>query len=244
MKTKLFFLMILIILSLLIVGCGDAQLKSQLGNDKYKRNLTVIGEGEVIVPPDEASFEVSVRTSKKDTKEALALNSELMDKVLKAIQKEGVNKEEIKTGRVAIYPEYQHIEGKEKLIGYIVENSIIVVTKNLKKIPDVYSAATQAGATNIYGLNFRLSNESEALSEALKKATEDAKKKADTLAKSMNVELGKVSSIIESKTLSEPYYPQFELQGLLKSPARGLAPPIIPGNINVKSTVKVTYELK
>ena len=93
-----------------------------------------------------------------------------------------------------------------------------------------------AGANEIGGINFMVSQESKALDEARAKAIEDARRKAEIYAKAAGVRIGAPLSISEEGAGGPvPMRAQFT--------GTGAATPVAPGEETLRIAVTVSYEI-
>jgi len=98
------------------------------------------------------------------------------------------------------------------------------------------------GVSDLNGPNFSIDNEDALKAQARKKAIDDAKEKAATLAKDLGVRLGKITSFSESGNYPSPMYDR----GMMSvSAAKESAPAQIPkGENTISSDVSITYEIR
>jgi uncharacterized protein YggE len=105
------------------------------------------------------------------------------------------------------------------------------------KVATTIDALVGAGANDIGGINFMVSQESKLLDEARVKAVEDAKRKADIYAKAANIRLGAPVSISEAGGGDGPR-PMVRAQFKANAPT-----PIAPGEETLRVSVSVSYEI-
>jgi uncharacterized protein YggE len=99
--------------------------------------------------------------------------------------------------------------------------------------------ANKAGANEISGPAFLVLNDAKPLVEARVGAIEDARIKAETYAKALNVRLGRVLAVSEADRGARP----MAMMG--RSAAQSdAAPPIEPGTNEITARVTVMWELK
>jgi uncharacterized protein YggE len=107
------------------------------------------------------------------------------------------------SGRAVLSPDIAyvnigvHTESKDAVeeITYIVENSVHVTVRDLDQIGEILNTAVQAGANTIHGIQFDVSDKTEALSEARQSAVANAETVAKELAQAAGVELGEIQTI-------------------------------------------------
>ena len=69
--------------------------------------------------------------------------------------------------------------------------------KKIDKVGEVLKVAYNEGANNIYGISFDIADRKTVYKQALQKAIDDAKDKADVMAKQAGVKIGKPIAIYE-----------------------------------------------
>ncbi|OFV80451.1 MAG: hypothetical protein A2W26_09420 [Acidobacteria bacterium RBG_16_64_8] len=208
--------------------------------------ITVVGDATVSSAPDEAVLTLTIETDGDDPGTAMNQNAEAVTAVIDRLKQEDVEDGDIETANVSVYPirSYHPETGKETLVGYRCQNSIRVTLADADVVGRVLSAAVEAGANVVSGPVWKLSDDTAAVTEALRKATEKARAKAEALADAQGVELGDVVMMTETN-VEVPVYPMFE-SALMKDLASGAVSetPISPASLDISATVTVTYELK
>jgi uncharacterized protein YggE len=120
-----------------------------------------------------------------------------------ALQEAGIAEKDIQTSHYGIHYEREPMpvmrEGPaaETQGGYVVSNMVRVTVRDVEQAGDVLDAVVQAGANQVYGVSFSVSDESVWQSQARAKAMEDAKSRAQELADLSEVELAEVLSVSE-----------------------------------------------
>ena len=119
-----------------------------------------------------------------------------------------------------------------------------VTVRDVNAVGDVVGAATNAGATNVQGISFRVDDPSEAEAEARSAAVADARAKADQLAADAGVAIVGVRSITESSF--NPPQPIFFERSVAAGEAAfdTAAPPVLPGQTEVSVTVTMQLEIE
>jgi uncharacterized protein YggE len=234
---------------LLLAGCQSGDKTPAAGTDTTGApaadTITVNGEGKVSVAPDEAVISVAVETDAPDAATALDTNSKDMQKVLDALKAKGIKDTEIETANVAVYPnrQYDPQTGKESLVGYRATNSVTVTLTDLTKVPAVFAAATEAGANNITGPVWQLSDNNLAVKEALTRATDNALGKAQTLATAAGVKVGSILVLNEGSVSTPPMYYDTALASEAGKGGSVTPPPMSPQMIEVTANVTATYRM-
>src|SRR3989338_4028594 len=190
-----------LVLALLIMALNAKQTTVVSGQDA-RNTISVSGSSELAVEPDKAEIYVNIETSKFTAKEAKDENARVAKKVRDAIKKEGVKEEDMETVQFSISPRYEYDEtkGKSEIVGYTATQILKVTTTKLDKAGDFIDIAVDNGADRIDSVSFSLTKEKqkEMKGEAMIRASQEAKEKAEALATSLGVRLGKAASVSES----------------------------------------------
>ncbi|WP_040675231.1 MULTISPECIES: SIMPL domain-containing protein [unclassified Nitrobacter] len=201
--------------------------------------ISVTGEATISAPPDLAEIEAGVTTDAKTAREASEANNAAMSKVLAALKSAGIAEKDYQTSRLSLQPQYtnQNRSGPSVLSGYRATNRITVKLRDIAKMAGVIDAVTAAGANDIGGINFTVSNASKLLDHARAEAIADARRKAEIYAKAAGVSLGAPVSIAEHGSAVPVLY------------RRAAAPmaaeaAIAPGEETLRVTVGVSWEIK
>lgn len=240
MKTKYLAFAILAILALAVSACGPTTI-NQAAPESVK-TLNVSGIGVVYLKPDIVYINIGVNTQRPNAAEAVEINKEQTSKVIAAIKDFGVAEKDIRTTNFSIWsnPQYDPM-GQITSTNYSVDNTVNVTVRDLDKLGDLLDAAVQAGANNIYSIQFDVEDKTEATKEARAQAVEDAKTEAKELADAAGVKLVTIESINYYESSPTPY---FEGKGGGGGAMSEAAVPIQPGQLAISVTVNVTYSIK
>jgi uncharacterized protein len=209
------------------------------------QTITVVGQGSVRVTPDIAQINIGVETLAESVSEAVAENAAKMEALLAALEAEGVAEKDIQTTNFSVYferyPESPRVleEGAaaEAKPQYRVSNMVNVTVRDLDTVGEVLDAVLEAGANNIWGVNFSLDDPQEARAEARTKAMADARVRAEALAELSEVDLGPVMAI--SEVVGGSTFPT--VVAVAERAAVAGAGPISPGEVEISYQVQVAY---
>ena len=210
--------------------------------------IYVTGSAISSVEPDLVNISFGVETQEKTASEALATNSELMNKVIAAIKQVGITDSEISTSQFNIYPVYDNYQEKEtgiyaqKLVGYKVSNIVNVKTEKLDSVAAIIDGAVSAGVNRVDSVFFSLSPEvtSKLKDDLLEKAILNAKSKAEIALSPLNYKIIGVKEISLSE-FSMPYpMPMYDRAygGMEKSSA---PTPIFSSDQDVSTSANVVF---
>jgi hypothetical protein len=201
-----------------------------------ERLITVAGEATVAVAPDMAVIRIGVTSQGKTAHEASDANAKHMTKVLAAIKGTGVADRDVQTSRLSLQPQYDpNKSGTARLLGFLVTNQVTIKIRDIGKLPVILDTAIAAGANEMSGIEFVVSEQSKLLDQARDDAIADARRKAELYAKAAGVKLGKVVAISEEGS-SPPPRPVMQAM-------RAGAVPVAPGEQMLRASVTVSYDI-
>lgn len=164
--------------------------------------INVNGTGEIRVSADTAVISLGVNARDKDVLKAQQKVNESIASIRTTLTGQGVKEENINTEFINIYVTYDYQNGEEEFAAYNASSTLAIKITDMESIGSLIDAAFAAGANTLNGISFSASDTEEAKSEALKKAVEDAAKKADILAQASELKISGIESITESGVYS------------------------------------------
>jgi uncharacterized protein len=167
--------------------------------------ITVTGQAEVRVAPDEAVLRMRVVTLDKDLTVAKSSNDQSVKATLALVGGLGVTPEHIQTSALAIGALESQREGKTPLfLGYEVTKRLTVVLKDLKRADDLLTTVVKAGVNRVDGFELRHSDLRKHKDEARTLAMRAAREKATALAQEIGQAIGKAFTISEDDASYSP----------------------------------------
>jgi len=200
--------------------------------------ISVTGEATVSVPPDLAEIDGGVTSEAKTAREASEANNAAMGKVLQALKGAGIEAKDIQTARLSLQPQSApNRSGPSAIAGYRASNRVTVRVRDVTKVASVIDTLVGAGANEIGGINFVVSQASKLLDEARERAVADARRKAEIYARAAGVTLGAPLSISEEGNAAPVPYRRM---------AAGMAAsaPVAQGEETLAVTVSVSWAIK
>lgn len=205
------------------------------------RSLTVRGQGEVSVTPDQALVRVGVEAGADDAVTAQSKINTAMHQAIERIHKVGIPSAAIQTSGVSLQPVYAGAGNgsqTQTITGYRASNVIQVRVDDLSLLGKTLDAAVSAGANRIEGVTFQLKHDLPERTRALQMAVEEAGAKAKAMAAGLGVRLGPVAMVSEEGAMVVPPRPFLAAETTL---ARST--PVQAGEIRVQASVTVSYQL-
>ncbi len=216
--------------------------------------LHVRGEAQLMVSPDQVSLSLGVSTESEKAKKAMEANTKKMRAVITALEKLGIGERDYKTQNFRVQPVWSSrpkgagSSWKAKIVGYRVNNTLHVTTQKLTLIGDIIGVTTAAGANHVNSVNFSLSNPRQYRSQAITQAMQNAKADAEILVAASGDKIKRTLSLhLDNASASKV---RVETASVAKSRSLMAAqdsfspPPISSGDITVRASVSVTYELE
>jgi uncharacterized protein YggE len=134
-------------------------------------------------PPDEASLSVGTQAKAPTAAGAVAANKVKTERLLAAIRAQGIRERDTQTQGIQLQSQYRWDrepggQGRQTLIGYLASNSIRIKTRDIQALTGLLDALTAAGADNVNGPNFSISDPAPLRREARRRALERGKAEA------------------------------------------------------------------
>ncbi len=204
------------------------------------RGITVVGQGEASGAPDVARANLGVEVFAPTVAEATKENNDKMAAVIAKLKDLGIAEKDIQTSGYSINPERNVSNGAAgQMTGYRVANMVQVTIRDLSKVGTVLDQVTQAGANNVYGVNFSIDDPAKLQADARAKAIADAQARADDLAKLSGVQRGDVLGI--SEVIGASPMPMAARSDMAVGDG---AAPVQPGELQVQVQIQVTYAIR
>jgi len=203
--------------------------------------ITVTGQGEATATPDMATVTVGAVSEADTAADALSQNSQQVSAAIDALKDAGVEARDIQTVGFSVSPRYVNSrEGTDapRIEGYRVSNSVIVRVRDLDRLGSLLDTLVKAGANDIGGIAFGVSDTDRYEDTARIAAIADARHKAEIYAKAAGVRLGKVRAIDEAGGGAPGPRPMMRMAAMEASSV-----PVERGEQTISASVRVVYEL-
>jgi len=225
--------------------------------DKTPRQIHVQADATLDVAPDMATLDarlwertpaqVQGQESSGDSdaiKEARDRLESRTGELIRTLENAGVESGDIRAGSLSVRPDYIQAprngdDDTPPQVRTQVERPVSLTLNDLDQLPRVLDALTAAGVDSLDGVSYGLQDSNAADDQALKKALERARQKAEMMAETLNVDLGDVVSIEE--TTAPRYQPQM-MRAMAKSESDA-APEYRSGEISIDAGVSVVWEI-
>ena len=194
--------------TLAVLTLAIGALVAPSANAAATRYVTISSQGSVKVVPDAVRINATSTNIAATSKEALAATAKTSAAVRAALTLAKIDKKDIASTSVSVYPEYKYDNNTTVLVGYRASQSFTITVRAAATAGDVIDAIVSAGGDSLQ-LNgatpFVLDN-TKAATAARTVAVKNARAKAASYASLLGVKLGKVNYLVENSAPS-PYIP-------------------------------------
>lgn len=219
-----------------------------IGGMMYSSQPVVSAQGtaNIKVVPDIVSVNLNVLGKGANLSEANQKAQEIGDALLMNLIRLGYERNELKFVNYNSYENFDWSSGRQKSLGWIVSEQLVVKTNETSEVLQIVNAAIDANAQVSY-INFEVSDmkQKELKSEALEAASKDAKAKAEAIAFGQGKSLGRLVGI-ENLDIPNFYpYPMYASADMSSGNAEAMkvATNIAPNEQEITASVKASYKL-
>ena len=232
---------LIVVLAIILVITGFFKYLNSGENAK----ITTNGRSEIKSPSDYVSVYIIVETLNDSAQIAKDKNAEISENVLTALLKTGLEKKDIETINYNIYENYIWDGEKQKKEGFKVSNNLKIKVKNIDLTGKVVDVVIDNKAL-VQSINFEISLETEnkLKQEALAKAAQDAREKAEALAKGSGGKLGKLVALSDNGFYYQPYPIYTYAESGVADNVKRAVTNIQPRELTVNGNVNAVYEIK
>jgi uncharacterized protein len=234
---------IVLVGSIVLLGAGSGWAQQQAPRPDAVPVVVTAGEGVVHTVPDRAWVMITAESRAVSPREAQKLNAQAMSAVMQQLKGLGIPDDAIRTRAYDLQPQFDYKDGRQTLRGYLARNSVEVRLDDIARVGEVIDVAVTSGATNVGGIRFDLKDREAVEREALRRAVADARARADAAASGAGMTVTGVLRIDEQRAGIPPPQPMMTRMGVAEMVADA-APPISPGEFQVRVTVTLTAAIK
>ncbi len=206
--------------------------------------LSVSGTGKVSAKPDIAVTDIAISVEALTAKAAQEDANKKSVSVVNYLKKAGIKDADIKTSGYNIYPQYDYTDGRNRIRGYQVTQSLTVKIRDMDKANTIIDGVVSAGANQVNSLRFEVDQPELLKSQARKMAIDNANDKANELRNQLGVGLGKIVSFSESGDYMPPVMYGLGGGDMVKAETRVLAPELPAGENEIVVNVTITYQIR
>jgi uncharacterized protein YggE len=233
------------VVAFLIIAGAPAAAQEPPATGSARREPLVITTGEAMLQrvPDRALVQIAAEARAATPREAQTQNAKAMTAVRERLKGLGIADAAIETRALDLQPEFDYVNGRQRLRGYVARNVIEVRLDDVARVGEVLDASVAAGATSVHDVRFDLKDREAVEREALRLAVADALARAQAAVAGAGRTLDRVVSIEEHRADVVP--PPRPLVAMRAEVAQA-APqtPVAPGQIEIRASVTLTAAIK
>lgn len=205
--------------------------------------VVVSGEGLVKAAPDQAWVTLATESRSKKPNEAQQQNADTMAAVQQKLLAAGISKDAIRTVSYDLQLESDWVNGRQVPRGYVARNLVEVRLDDIARVGEVIDLAVTSGANAVHNVRFDLKSRDALEREALKRATADARQRAEAAAAGAGRAIDRVIRIEEPANRPVPPPVPVMSRAAMAADERAQTP-IVAGDIEIRATVVITATLK
>ncbi len=234
-------------LSLLLVSSASTMALAQTaqpGAEAMFRTTTLnlAADGEIHVAPDIATINLGVTSIAKSASEALADNATRMSQVIATLKRSSIASKDIQTSGLNVSAQYAYEQNQPpRLTGYQASNQVTVTVRELSRLGPAVDAVVSAGANQVNGISFALSDPAAAENAAREQAVRALQAKADLYARATGYRVSRLVSLSEGASFASQ--PPMVMASFARRGAVADQTIVSPGELKVRIDVTGLYEL-
>jgi hypothetical protein len=215
------------------------------------RHITVTGDAEVRVVPDEVIINFGVETWDKNLYAAKRENDRVVKRLIDLAESYGVEKRHIQVDYLYVDQSGYCCSDEDD---FVVRKTIVITLRDLSKFEDLLTSALDAGVTNVHGIDFRTTELRKHKDHARALAIQAAEEKAIALAGELDQQVGVPTNIQENHVGWYSWYSSWWGRWSSGSMAQNVVQEVgsidwtgegsaAPGQISVNAQISVTFRL-
>jgi uncharacterized protein YggE len=204
--------------------------------------LVTTGQAEVRATPDRAVVRLATEARAPSAKAAQQQDAQAMAALQKVLADAHVPAEAIRTLSYDLQQEFDYPQGKQVPRGFVARHTLEVRVDDLPGLGDLLGKAVESGAASVSNIQFDVKARDDLERQALRKAVEDARARAEGAAAGATTSVTGVIRIEEQRPMEPPPPRPMAFRNAVA--AEAVATPIAAGEIEIRSTVTLTSALK
>ncbi|MCB2185929.1 MAG: SIMPL domain-containing protein [Deltaproteobacteria bacterium] len=203
--------------------------------------LTVTGQADLELTPDQVSLNVGVATRASTAKEASQANATIMEGVKAAIKPLLGPQDRLQTASywLRATTQWDEVKRTSHVVGYEAVNTLKVTSRQAETIGQVLDAAVKAGANQVSGPNWSLADPRAGQQKVQALAYDDALAQAQALAQKAGMKLGPPLSL----QIGEASPPPRPMMAAMRATGGAANTKLEAGEISLSATVVCRFLL-
>jgi hypothetical protein len=167
--------------------------------DAETRQISVTGDAEVRVVPDEVVLTLGVQTWDEDIELAKHKNDQIVKRVTQLTERYGIPAKHVQTDYISVEPRFDDNYEQRGFIGFFVRKTISIRLRDLSKFERFLTDVLGTGVNYVHGIKFRTTELRKYRDQARALATNAAKEKAAAMAQELDQQIGEPLQIREEQ---------------------------------------------
>ena len=165
-------------------------------------SISVNGQAEVMVVPDQVLFTLTVENLKLDLSAARQETEADVKKVFALAQSYKIPPQNVQTYYIRVSERYEKEENNKPALfkGYAVSQTIVILLPDISRFESLFSELLTSGISDVSSVDFRLSKPRQYMDQARSLALKAAREKAVAMAGDLGQKVGNPLSITEAGT--------------------------------------------
>ena len=209
--------------------------------------ITVVGQAEIMVVPDEVIFNLQVVSMDRDLSAAQAKNDQTVKYLLGLARQYQIPPNQVQTDHIRLSQRYTDEEVTKKppvFLGYTVSKKVALVLRDVGKAESLLAEIFKSGVTSIEDVDFRSTQVRKYKDQARAMAIKAAQEKASALAREIGQTIGKAFTIQEEGQTFGGAPNTSNSISFVRGSSSTEDSTIALGQISITARVIVSFELK
>ncbi|MEM5506345.1 oxidative stress defense protein [Shewanella frigidimarina] len=204
-------------------------------------HIETVGTSTIEAAADMAIINVQVSIEADSAKAAKDKADEAVSQFMQRLLKAGVDKKHIQSANLQLNPQYMYVQNEpRKLTGYNASRQMTITVIDLNSLNELLDSALVEGINNVNNIELKSSQEAKIIDQARQAAIDDAKQKAQSLAKGFGEQIAGVWQV--------RYFPQQanqpEMYRASMKMNADVAQTYQQGQVAISDRVEVVFRLK
>ena len=208
-------------------------------------SITVQGTATVTAEPDMVSVTANASVTDDSVSGAQEKMNAIIAEVTGKLIELGVQEEDIVTQNDSYYPTYNYDSETRTLTGYQANHTLQITCRDVEMLDSVVGVVTDSGMSEIYGIQYDLSERSALYQDALALAIGAAQAKAVKMAEAGNMTIAGLEELRENAGYDSGVVVNAAMDGaVMSAQAESSGTGIRAGSVSVTANVTAVYEAK
>ncbi|AZG33506.1 MULTISPECIES: oxidative stress defense protein [Shewanella] len=199
------------------------------------------GTSTIEAPADMAIINVQVSIEADSAKAAKDKADDAVSQFMQRLLNAGIDKKHIQSANLQLNPQYSYVQNEpRKLTGYSANRQMTVTVMDLNSLNELLDSALVEGINNVNNIELKSSQEAQIIAQARQAAINDAKQKAQSLAKGFGEQIAGVWEV--------RYFPQQSHQPEMYRASMKMNADVAQtyqqGQVTISDRIEVVFRLK